>query len=87
MSGWSEKSLAVIGRVHASLPDDATFEQRKAAIKAAYPFGERDYWPYKAWLKARRDYLARFDTARHKTARQMLAGRADIVFPFADGDA
>ena len=31
----------------------------KKAIDNAYPFGERKYFPYKAWLKARKDTLIR----------------------------
>lgn len=57
---WAEESRRVIGEVHASLPADATLDQRKAALKAAYPFGERKHWPYEAWLKAKRNYLRQF---------------------------
>jgi hypothetical protein len=35
-------------------------EERKKAVSAAYPFGERRYWPYKMWLKAQREYMGRF---------------------------
>ena len=31
----------------------------KKAIDNAYPFGERKYFPYKAWLKARKDAFIR----------------------------
>lgn len=60
MTKWAEESRRIIGEVHARLPPDATIEQRKAAIKAAYPFGERSRWPYEAWLKAQRNYLRQF---------------------------
>jgi hypothetical protein len=75
----------VIARVHASLPEDISFKDRKAAIKAAYPFGERDYWPYKAWCKAQREYLRRYDPKAPKPPllRDMLKDRPDIIFPFA----
>jgi hypothetical protein len=47
------------------VPPEATFAERKKIIDAAYPFGERAMWPYKAWLKARKKYLAQFTrTAR-----------------------
>jgi hypothetical protein len=58
---WSEFARQTIARVAAAIPETATFAERKAAIDAAYPFGPRAYWPYKAWLKARRTYLAPFD--------------------------
>lgn len=61
MSGWSEVARAAVARVAASLPDDMPFKDRKTAINATYPFGPRAYWPYKAWCKARRAYLDRYD--------------------------
>ena len=60
MSGWAERARWTIERVALSIPDDATLKERKAAIDAAYPFGQRSYWPYKAWCKERRAYLGRY---------------------------
>ena len=57
---WSLTARETIQRVHAALPADASLTTRKAAIDAAYPFGERAYSPYKTWLRARREYLCRF---------------------------
>lgn len=34
-------------------------EQTHRAIRAAYPWGERRAWPYKAWLQARREFYER----------------------------
>ncbi|KAG0914613.1 hypothetical protein G6F31_021401 [Rhizopus arrhizus] len=36
-----------------------TTEQTHLAIRAAYPWGERRAWPYKAWLQARREFYER----------------------------
>ena len=58
---WYRASQNAIKIAHESIPDGATFAERKKAIHAAYPFGERQHWPYKAWLKAQREYLARYD--------------------------
>lgn len=83
---WSDKARETIARVHGSLPEGAPFKERKAAVKAAYPFGERSYWPYKAWCKAQREYLKRYDpkTPPPPLLRDILtAGRDDITFPFA----
>lgn len=33
-------------------------------IDAAYPFGERAMWPYKAWLSARKEFFARHGLPR-----------------------
>lgn len=60
MSDWSVIARQTIERVALTIPDDATMKERKAAIDAAYPFGARSHWPYKAWLKARRTYLSKF---------------------------
>lgn len=54
---WSDEAASVIREVHAALPKDATLAERKRAVDAAYPFGSREQWPYKAWLKARKAYL------------------------------
>ena len=53
-TAWS-----VIAAEDAKMPPDISFEDRKRRIRAAYPFGQRAYWPYKAWLRAQREYLAR----------------------------
>lgn len=57
---WSHLARQTIERVALSLPDDMPFKERRAAIDAAYPFGQRQYWRYKAWLKARKTYLSKF---------------------------
>ena len=62
MSTWGDIARARIVAVHASLPTTATLAERRAALRAAYPFGERRYWPYRAWCKAQRAYLARYAT-------------------------
>jgi hypothetical protein len=58
---WSDIARATIERVALTIPEETDFKARKQFIDAAYPFGARAYWPYKAWLKARRAYLAKFD--------------------------
>ena len=34
------------------------------AIDAAYPFGERKYYPYKAWLSVRKEFFTRHGLPR-----------------------
>lgn len=60
MSYWAETARRVITEVHLSLPEEADLATRRKAIDAAYPFGQRRYYPYKTWLKARREYLVKF---------------------------
>lgn len=60
MSGWAESARATIAAVHFRLADDCPLAERIKAVDDAYPFGKRAYWPYKAWLKARKAYLIRY---------------------------
>jgi len=58
--GWSDAAKAAIQRAHQAMPEDVLLEERMKLIDAAYPFGERSCFPYKAWLKERRAYLGRY---------------------------
>lgn len=49
-STWRRHARAVIGRVLAGLPAGATDTERRKAVQAAYPFGERQNHPYRCWL-------------------------------------
>lgn len=83
---WSERAREVIGQVHARLPADATIKERKAALKEAYPFGEREYWPYKAWCKAQREYLAKCAAPTKEVEAERAAWREKmraVGFTFA----
>jgi hypothetical protein len=42
----------------------ATEAEVKVALKELYPFGMRKYWPYKAWLRARRQALRAWTAGR-----------------------
>ncbi len=58
---YSDIARGVIAKVDQGIPPDVSFAERKRAIRDAYPFGLRAHWPYKAWCKAQRAYLARHD--------------------------
>lgn len=58
---WLDSAWRAIDKVHATLPADASFGDRVKALRDAYPFGEREHHPYKMWLKAQRQYLARYE--------------------------
>lgn len=68
---WAQQSRDRIAQIHRSLPEDASLTARKKALRDGYPFGKRAYWPYKAWCKARREYLARFEKPQ-LTQRQLI---------------
>src|SRR3546814_13901063 len=76
MTDWSRIARETIGKVHSTLPDDITFKDRAAAIFAAYPFGPREMWPYKAWCTAQRGYLKRYDP---ETPAPPLLPAADLI--------
>ena len=58
-TSWRDSALQAMFRVHAEqLQAGANPQQIADAIDKAYPFGERRYWPYKAWLSARKHFFA-----------------------------
>lgn len=59
---WRVESKKVIAGVFAANPAQSHTEARKA-LRAAYPFAERAYWPYKVWChEVRRQLAARYGT-------------------------
>lgn len=49
-SRWREPAARVIRETLRKLPANTPLEQKRKAISAAYPFGERAMHPYKIWL-------------------------------------
>lgn len=49
MTTWRQKATPVIAEVIQRVGRD-DMKVLKKAIREAYPFGERAYYPYKAWL-------------------------------------
>lgn len=80
---WSRDARRIIAEALATLPEVATLAERKKAISAAYPWGPREYWPYKAWCKASREALARYQpskpTALDLMPRDPATGRPVIL--------
>ncbi len=58
MSMWKDRAFSAIYKL--DLPASMPLADRIAAVDAAYPFGERTHFPYKAWLAERRKYLTKF---------------------------
>lgn len=58
---WAWRARNCIQEAHNALPADISFEDRKKAIFNAYPFGSREYHPYKMWLKEQKRYLVQYD--------------------------
>jgi len=74
---WGDRALAVIREVDARLDGQTPLAERIKAIDAAYPFGERKYFPYKAWLKERKRYLMRFGFLPRGTNKSPLERMID----------
>ncbi|MFC4158244.1 hypothetical protein [Chitinimonas lacunae] len=55
------------------------------AIDAAYPFGERCYWPYKAWLSARRKFFTIHGLPLRAQKRQPTGDLVDTAEEATDG--
>lgn len=47
-SSWRNTAAPIIAECLKQYPDDE--KALRAALRAAYPFGERQYHPYKIWL-------------------------------------
>lgn len=47
---WRDRFEPIIAAVLREHPTDTP--ERRKALRAAYPAGERKYWPYKVWLDA-----------------------------------
>ena len=47
-SPWRRRAYSVIREVLAEVGRDP--KALRLALRTAYPFGERRYWPYKVWL-------------------------------------
>ncbi len=62
---YRAKAFAVIQRVIDENAGKPAAEVRRA-VRQAYPWGDRKNWPYKAWLQAQRELLARNGLARPK---------------------
>jgi hypothetical protein len=70
---WTDSARSHIATIHDTLPADATFDQRVKALRDSYPFQMRSGWAYKAWLKARKEYLAKYATPTTDTKQWPLS--------------
>jgi len=73
---WTDYAREVVAAVDARLPAGATLRERVAALRAAYPFGERKYYRYKAWLRVRRAYLGRHGYSGRPTPIEVFIQKA-----------
>jgi hypothetical protein len=72
-SRWRREARNVIRRVLAELPADASEADKRKAVSAAYPFGQRAHHPYKMFLAEVRAHLGR--RMSRKVAIDMVGAR------------
>lgn len=56
-SDWVKEAQQVVRATLARLPEGATLKEKRAALRNAYPFGPRQYYPYRVWCKTVREEL------------------------------
>lgn len=54
---WRQQANAVILPALRKLPIDMPLREKRKALNALYPFGIRQYHPYKIWLSALKEAL------------------------------
>lgn len=54
-------------------------DETAKAIDAAYPFGARSHWPYRAWLNERREFFATHHLPRNGDFRFARIRKSDLV--------
>lgn len=80
MSSWADWAHAVM--LETLLECEARGmnpEQKARAIDAAYPFGPRSHYPYKAWLRVRKAFFARHGLPRNGDRRSQTERLDDLV--------
>lgn len=80
MASWREHAAPIIADVIKRVGRQDEKALRKA-LKDAYPFGERRYWPYKAWLSEIKRQL--YGKACRVKAHKSAPGQTDMFAPSA----
>jgi len=78
---WRERAQRVIAEVRAAHPDAAGDELRRL-LRDAYPFGQRQYHPYKIWCDEVRRALGLPRKAKSRSPRVQFERKA---LPLFDG--
>lgn len=79
---WRDRARPVVAATLAALPPDATTQDKRRALRDAYPFGERAMWPYKVWCDEVRRQLG-LERPRRRRDRAARTGPspADLGIP------
>lgn len=75
-SSWYRRARQAIDPViEQAQADGASPAETKRRLREAYPFGEREHWPYKAWLAAQRDALAEVGLAEPRQCQGVIRSK------------
>ncbi|MCP1617000.1 hypothetical protein FBY21_1598 [Pseudomonas sp. SLBN-26] len=67
---WYERAWQHMHQVHQqALAEGLDAIARARAIDDSYPWQKRSGWPYKAWLRARRDFFPRHQLPTPRATR------------------
>ncbi len=83
-SQWRQRSAIVIASVLSTLPPSATLKDKRNAIRAAYPFGQRRFHPYKMWLKEVNAALSPQEK-KHRSPAVVSVGPQGVICGWCDG--
>lgn len=76
---WRETAKPIIAEI-LERTKDSPAKERRIALRDAYPFGERKYWPYKVWLNE----IKRQETEM-RTRRFIDPNQPNLSFPVVYG--
>lgn len=71
---WRDRAKPIITEVLERVKESPRKEQKKA-LREAYPFGERKFWPYKVWLseiKRQREGWTPYDRKKKPDPNQII---------------
>jgi hypothetical protein len=47
---WGDLADEILGPLFGAMAPGTSESEIRRQVREAYPFGERKYWPYKAWI-------------------------------------
>lgn len=79
-SKWKERSWRTVREVLEECERDGVTDpkERRKRLSAAYPFGERKYWPYKMWLQVLKMAMAGHTATPLPTRKPRIEESQDI---------
>lgn len=80
---WRDHAAPIVAQVIAEHAGKSEREIR-AALREAYPYGERDMWPYRVWCSEVRKQLGIEARKRGRRHRQELINAGQMELPMGE---